>query len=1314
MASSTGSSPAAAPGEASAPSFRSVLALREYRGLWLAQITSLVGDQLAKLAIAILIFRQSHSPLLAAVSYAVSYLPSLVVGPAAGLLTDILPRRRVLIVCDLARVLVILAMCVPGEPIAVLLVLALLASAFEPPFGTARSALMPDVAPGEHFPVATSVASATEQIGQVVGLAAGGAVVSLLSPRGALLIDAATFLLSALFVISHVGDRPAFAEHARGSYWRDTWEGARIVGRQPLLRDLLAVTCIGLALTISVEGLAVPYANQKGAGDVGAGLLAAAWPAGSVVGILAVIKWLPARSRLDGVRLLAVLWPLPLIATALKPPLAVTVVLWAIAGVLTSYVVLMNIIMTQALDPATRGRVISIARALLLGSQGVGLFVTGVVADVLDPASAVALAGVTGMVICPFLAVSLRPAGRHRVSVPGSVPATDGRNLGMPAQSGHGPSVEDIHASTAGGILTADDAAAPTASAAVPGIAPGPVPGAAAEARRRVLGGVQAARLFSLIALTVALLSVSLGGLPPRAHGPVDLTWWGLFGIFLIAELLHVPFGTAGKPILVSLSALPVTLGLLLSTPRDLLIVGALTPYFVQLRRGVTLTRCIVNAASYTLTPVVALAIFNALQTAPTISWSSLTASFLATFGADCTTFLFIVVVRRLLDSSLRWSDVVLTFGYTAIAGLAVSSLGLLAVAAMSARPSYGWLLVFTAFLVVAGTRAYVDLQARHQDLGQLYDFKQQLGPLLPDAVVLAPVLSSALSIMSATTIELAFADDAEHSGRRQRVLSMSLDGELHESWRPPVDLSGRDPSRCLSVPLASGTRRLGTLSVFERQGYVRGFRRTDLRLLETLSGQVADAIERGLLLAQLQDAATHDAMTGLLTLTEFSRLVDEDLLRGDSSVLALIDVARLKDVNDSLGHEAGDALLRTVATRLREGTSPTALLARSGGGEFAVFFPGLRGQRAASAVERLASGLTGLVQVLGVTVDLRTRVGWVTSPRDAQDAANLLRRADLALGAAKRTLQRAMRFSPDLEVDGLRRLRLVNDLREAIERRELTVVYQPLITPRDGLVVGAEALSRWNHGELGPLRPDEFIMVAEQSGLIGQLTEYVLDTALAQARAWEDEGRELKIAVNLSARCLTDLSLPGTVLDLLARHRIDAGRLTLEVTETSVAEDPVRAEAVLSRLRGIGVRLSIDDFGTGYSSLASLKRFPVQEVKLDRQFLVDLEAGLEEGTDDGFDPEQAAVDIALLTAVVTLGHSLQLEIVAEGIETASAYAQLRDLGVDVLQGFFMGRPAAPELLPWRFVFNGTGGSPSVEMWEPPAAEKLKSSQGVR
>jgi EAL domain-containing protein (putative c-di-GMP-specific phosphodiesterase class I) len=238
--------------------------------------------------------------------------------------------------------------------------------------------------------------------------------------------------------------------------------------------------------------------------------------------------------------------------------------------------------------------------------------------------------------------------------------------------------------------------------------------------------------------------------------------------------------------------------------------------------------------------------------------------------------------------------------------------------------------------------------------------------------------------------------------------------------------------------------------------------------------------------------------------------------------------------------------------------------------------------------------------------------------------------------------------------------------------------------------------------------------MVAEQSGLIGQLTEYVLDTALAQARAWEDEGRELKIAVNLSARCLTDLSLPGTVLDLLARHRIDAARLTLEVTETSVAEDPVRAEAVLSRLRGLGVRLSIDDFGTGYSSLASLKRFPVQEVKLDRQFLVDLEAGLEEGTDNGFDPEEAAVDIALLTAVVSLGHSLQLEIVAEGIETASAYAQLRELGVDVLQGFFMGRPAAPELLPWRFVFNGTGDSPSIEMWEPPAAEKIKSSQPVR
>ena len=1275
------------------PTYRSVLAVREFRGLWLAQIASLVGDQMTKLAVAILIFRQTDSPLLAALSYAFSYLPSLIVGPAAGLLADILPRRRIMLVCDLARFVVLLTMALPGAPVAMLLALQLVAASFEPPFGIARTALLPDIVPGEEFAVGQSLASATEQIGQVFGLMLGGALVGFIAPRGALVVDAATFLVSALLIARFVKRRPASAVHQPGSYWRDSRDAARVVWRMPTLRNLIVVSCVGLGLTIAVEGLAVPYAISQGSGSMGAGFLAAAWPMGGVVGIFLAVRFVPPRSRVEFVRLLTVLWPLPLIATALRPGLIETIVLWFIAGVLTSYVVLVGIILGQSLDSSMRGRLMAVARALGTGAQGIGLLVTGWVADILDPASAVALAGVAGIIICPFIAVSLRPAGRHRWTPEGSGQLGIGRNIGMPVLPGQASDVAPDAPQAVGDSEEVEPAAVEPSA--------GPAEG---RLRARLLSGPRGVYILSTVVVAIAAAIVAAGLLPARVHGPVYLTWWALAIIFLIAYALRVPIGSASRPILVSLSSLPIVLGLLLGDPLELLIVGTIVPVLLEFRRGTTFMRVFGNGVAALLLPGGALVIFAAMQPSPGIGWSALAAAFVGIIGGDVAAFLFIVAVRRILDASLNWSDVLLTFGYGIVAEMAISSLGLLAVAAMSASASYGWLLIITAALIVVGSRAYVDLRERHHDLGQLYTFKQQLSPLLPEAAALKPVLESALEILSATTIELAFAVD-ETVSRRERVLSMSLDGVLHEAWRPPLDFGDRDPSRCLSVPLGIAAHRLGTLSVFDRQGHVRGFRRTDLRLLETLAAQVADALERGLLLDKLQDAATHDGLTGLLTLGEFSRLVDESLIRGESCVLVLIDVARLKDVNDSLGHEAGDALLKTVALRLPELADPSALLARSGGGEFAVLLPGVSGARAGVAIDRLAEGLTGLIQVLGVTVDLRTRLGWVTSPRDGKDAANLLRRADLALGGAKRSLQRSMRFNPDLEIDGLRRLRLVNDLRVALAEGELKVVYQPLIRPRDGLVIGAEALSRWNHPELGALKPDEFIMVAEQSGLIGDLTEYVLDTALAQARIWKDEGRDLGIAVNLSARCLSDLSLPSTVLDLLARHRIDAGRLTLEVTETSVAEDPTRAEAVLSRLRGIGVRLSIDDFGTGYSSLASLKRFPVQEVKLDRQFLIDLEAGLE-ATGEDVDREQLAVDEALFTAVVSLGHSLGLEIVAEGVETPSAYKKLRDLGVDILQGFYMGRPAAASEMLWRFTPETTGGSPSREMWEPPAVRK--------
>jgi diguanylate cyclase (GGDEF)-like protein len=488
-------------------------------------------------------------------------------------------------------------------------------------------------------------------------------------------------------------------------------------------------------------------------------------------------------------------------------------------------------------------------------------------------------------------------------------------------------------------------------------------------------------------------------------------------------------------------------------------------------------------------------------------------------------------------------------------------------------------------------------------------------------------------------------------------------------------------------VALRDDAAELGLLRVGHRLGKVRGFNASDLHLLETLASHVSDALQRGSLIERLHDAATHDALTGLLTLNEFMRQLDESLLRDDITLVASLNVARLKDINDSLGHQAGDALLQQVAARLQSAVSHEALIARAGGGEFVIAVGGVRPDEADALVRAMITVTSGLVQVLDVTIDLRSRAGWLLAPADGRDATTLVRRADLALGAARSSYQPVGRFTQDLDVDGGRRLRLVHELRQAIADQQLRLVYQPLVTPADGRVIGVEVLTRWTHPTFGTVSPDEFIGVAEQSGMISDLTDYVLVRALAQVRKWLAAGHDIHVAVNLSARCLTDMSLPGRILDMLAAERLSPARLTLEVTETSVAEDPARAMAVLNRLHDIGVRLSIDDFGTGYSSLASLKNFPVHEVKLDRAFLSDLDV-----TSD----RDAQSDMALLAAVVALGHSMNLEIVAEGVETPQAYRRLHALGIDVLQGYYLGHPVSADEVQWQI--RGVWGPASRAM----------------
>jgi FOG: EAL domain len=284
-----------------------------------------------------------------------------------------------------------------------------------------------------------------------------------------------------------------------------------------------------------------------------------------------------------------------------------------------------------------------------------------------------------------------------------------------------------------------------------------------------------------------------------------------------------------------------------------------------------------------------------------------------------------------------------------------------------------------------------------------------------------------------------------------------------------------------------------------------------------------------------------------------------------------------------------------------------------------------------------------------------------VLSGQHGHDVATLLKHADIAMYAAKTQNLGVSVYDPAADGHSPAKLALLGDLRRALERGELILHYQPQVSLITGDVVGAEALARWQHPDHGLVLPDEFIPFAEHTGMIGPLTRHVLDTALAQARIWSDAGHPLPISVNLSARNLLDVDLPGQVEELLAAHGVAPGLLNLEVTESAIMTEPARAQQVLEQLATLGIRISIDDFGAGYTSLGQLKHLPISELKIDRSFVMTMTE----------DPSNALI----VHSVVDLGHNLGLTIVAEGVETEQILTALVGLGCDVAQGYHLSRP---------------------------------------
>ena len=415
------------------------------------------------------------------------------------------------------------------------------------------------------------------------------------------------------------------------------------------------------------------------------------------------------------------------------------------------------------------------------------------------------------------------------------------------------------------------------------------------------------------------------------------------------------------------------------------------------------------------------------------------------------------------------------------------------------------------------------------------------------------------------------------------------------------------------------------------------------------------------------QHEAMHDSLTDLPNRELLRRRAQKALASADAThpvAVMLIDLDHFKEINDTMGHHVGDMVIREVAKRLSDIAGEHVTVARLGGDEFAVLLADIEGRESAGQVAAdLSVRLREPVVVDSVRLGVQASVGIAIAPEDADSFETLLKRADIALYRAKSNRGEIQTYRPEIDGYTIERLALLGDLHSAVDNDEFILAFQPQVCTRTGDVLSVEALSRWLHPRHGLVSPDVFIPLAENSGLIGRLSRWGIEEAVATLRRLRDQGHDVSMAVNVSARLLTDLDLPVFVADVLERHGVPATRLTVEVTESTIMADPKRALEVLGRLRATGVSLAIDDYGTGYSSLSYLRRIEADELKIDKSFVLQM----------GLDDNSAII----VRSTIELGHSLGLTVTAEGVEDRATSETLERLGCDRVQGFFHSQPLA-------------------------------------
>ncbi|GAB3479547.1 diguanylate cyclase/phosphodiesterase [Amycolatopsis cihanbeyliensis] len=481
--------------------------------------------------------------------------------------------------------------------------------------------------------------------------------------------------------------------------------------------------------------------------------------------------------------------------------------------------------------------------------------------------------------------------------------------------------------------------------------------------------------------------------------------------------------------------------------------------------------------------------------------------------------------------------------------------------------------------------------------------------------------------------------------------------------------LLDRGAQEALVVPLRSANQLLGVVEAHDRLSRWRGFGKYDIQLLGTMASHLATSLDNRRLLATLRHDAYHDPLTGLLNRPGFCLLARDPLRERPSSVVLRVDLDVFSTVSDALGYTWADRMVIAAGRRMRDTLGQQVPLARLEGASFAALLADHTAQQAHQVAERLRAELSAPYPMERLTVEANAMVGYAVTVDDNHDPVDIdgmLQRADMAVRAT-RGGEEVRGYVPSMGQIFMRRFQMVTQFRQSLEDGQVSVHYQPKVSLPNRHVQGVEALVRWQHPEFGKLDPDEFVPAVEAAGLIGVLTSFVLEQALRRVRKWLDEGLRISAAVNLSVRNLADAEFPAKVSAALGRFDVPPELLTFELTESGVMSDPQRALPILRELHALGIVLAVDDFGTGYSSLAYLRQLPVDQVKIDKSFVLGM------GTDLG--------DLAVVRSIVELGHSLGLTVVAEGVEEDIARDQLEAMGCDVAQGYLISRPLSEERL---------------------------------